>query len=178
MRIDVAPALLKDGLCLRALGESDLDSWFAYLSMPGVLRETSWEVKCVEDLRSPLGLYNSADPSSPIRFAISQGHHQPLIGSIGFHSISPLHRTAEIAYDLHPSYWGRGIGKACCTAVTDWGFLERGYLRVQAVTLETNVPSIRLLDRCGFALEGKLRNYRIVRGEARDFLMYSKLPAR
>lgn len=28
MRIDIAPALPIDGLCLRALGESDVDSWF------------------------------------------------------------------------------------------------------------------------------------------------------
>lgn len=177
MRYDLAPALPIDGLCLRALDESDLVTWFAYLMMPRVLGETSWDVRGVEDLRSAVELYNSEDPSSPIRFAISQGHGQPLIGSVGFHTISPAHRTAEIAYDLHPSYWGKGIGSACCTALTNWGFLERGYQRVQAVVLETNAPSIRLLERCGFAFEGKLRNYRVVRGDARDFLMYSNLPA-
>lgn len=121
-------------------------------------------------------LYNSDDPSSPIRFAISQGHAQALIGSVGFHTISPVHRTAEIAYDLHPAYRGKGIDSACCTALTNWGFLDRVYQRVQAVVLETNAPSIRLLERCGFAFEGKLRNYSVVRGEPRDFLMYSKLP--
>jgi ribosomal-protein-alanine N-acetyltransferase len=177
MRFDVAPALPIDGLCLRALDESDLDAWFAYLSVPGVLDETSWQVKCVEDLRSAAKLFNSEDPSTPIRFAISRGHGQPLIGSVGFHTIASAHRTAEIAYDLHPSYWGEGIGSDCCTALTNWGFLERGYLRVQAVVLETNMPSISLLEKCGFAFEGKLRNYRVVRGCARDFLMYSKLPA-
>jgi len=41
--------------------------------------------------------------------------------------------------------------------------------------MEANVPSIRLLEKCGFLLEGKLRSYRMVRGEPRDFFIFSKL---
>src|SRR5665213_1098406 len=57
----------------------------------------------------------------------------------------------------------------------DWGLRKRGYVRVQATTMEANVPSIRLLEKCGFLLEGKLRSYRMVRGEPRDFFIFSKL---
>ena len=177
MRIDAVPTIPIDGLCLRPLEKTDGDAWYAYLSIPHVVRETSWNVAAVDDLLSLIAWYNSDDPSSAIRFAISPRTERAVIGTIGFHTISLANRTAEIAYDIHPDYWRSGIGSACCTAVTRWGLFERGYVRVQAVTLKTNLPSVRLLEKCGFALEGTLRSYRMVRGEPRDFFVFSKLPA-
>jgi len=98
-----------------------------------------------------------------------------LVGSIGFHSVSPPNRSAEIAYTLHPDHWGRGIASRCCNAVADWGFSNQGYVRIQGTALDTNLVSMRVLEKCGFLLEGKLRNFRIVRGKPRDFWMYSRV---
>ena len=175
MRFDAASLIPIAGLRLRPLDVSDVDAWYSYLSMPSVVRDTSWNLKSVTDLGPLVEWYNAEDPSSAIRFAISPVSDESIVGTIGFHTISPVNRTAEIAYDIHPAYWRRGIGFACCTTVADWGLRKRGYVRVQATTMETNVPSIRLLEKCGFLLEGKLRSYRLVRGEPRDFFMFSKL---
>lgn len=175
MRINATPRIPIEGFRLRPLEASDIDGWYSYLSMPSVVRDTSWNVKSAAELKPLVEWYNAEDSSSAIRFAISPRSDESLVGTIGFHTISPVHRTAEIAYDIHPEYWRRGIGFACCTTVLDWGFRERGYVRVQATTMEANAPSIRLLEKCGFLLEGKLRNYRMVRGEPRDFVMFSKL---
>jgi RimJ/RimL family protein N-acetyltransferase len=175
MRIDAAPLVPIDGFRLRPLEASDVDGWYSYLSMASVVRDTSWDVKSAAELKRLVEWYNAQDPSSAIRFAISPLSDETIVGTIGFHTISPLNRTAEIAYDIHPAYWRRGIGFACCMTVSDWGLRERGFVRVQATTMESNVPSIQLLEKCGFLLEGKLRNYRLVRGEPRDFFMFSKL---
>jgi RimJ/RimL family protein N-acetyltransferase len=175
MRFDAAPLLPISGFRLRPLDASDISGWYSYLSVPSAVRDTSWNVKSPKDLESLVEWYNSEDPSSAIRFAISPAADQSVVGTIGFHTISPINRTAEIAYDIHPSHWRRGLGFASCMAVAAWGLHERGYVRVQAATMETNIPSIRLLEKCGFALEGKLRNYRLVRNEPRDFFMFSKL---
>jgi len=175
MRVDAAPLIPIAGFRLRPLEASDIDAWYSYLSMPRVVKDTSWDLKSAMDLKPLVEWYNAEDPSSAIRFAISPVSDQSIAGTIGFHTISTANRTAEIAYDIHPAYWRRGLGFACCTTVADWGFRERGYVRVQATTMETNVPSIRLLEKCGFGLEGKLRSYRLVRGEPRDFFMFSKL---
>jgi RimJ/RimL family protein N-acetyltransferase len=175
MRFDAAPHIPIAGFRLRPLEAQDVDGWYSYLSMPIVVKDTSWNVKSAMDLKPLVEWYNAEDPSSAIRFAISPVSDHSIVGTIGFHTISAVNRTAEIAYDIHPAYWRRGLGSACCTAVADWGFRERGYVRIQATTMEANVPSIRLLEKCGFGLEGKLRSYRLVRGEPRDFFMFSKL---
>jgi RimJ/RimL family protein N-acetyltransferase len=77
---------------------------------------------------------------------------------------------------VRPECWGRGIAGAACRAALQWGFGDRGWQRIQATTLESNVASQAVLRRCGFALEGRLRNFRIVRGEPRDYLMFSVVP--
>lgn len=163
---------------LRPLEPADIEPWYAYLSMPHVVEHTSWNLKSAEDLRPLVDRLDPNDPAAEIRFAINRGADRRLLGTIGFHSISPVHRTAEIAYDLHPSQWGRGVASACCRALLDWGYAARGYVRIQAVVLEANRASVRVLEKCGFAYEGRLRNYRLVRGEPRDFLLYAALPPR
>ena len=50
---------------------------------------------------------------------------------------------------------------------------EQGFVRVQATALESNVASLRVLDKCGFAFEGLLRNFRKVRGVPMDYRVYS-----
>src|SRR5665213_3274938 len=144
MRVEPAPLIPIAGLRLRPLEVSDVDAWYSYLSIPRVVRDTSWNVKSITDLRPLVEWYDAEDPSSAIRFAISPVSDESIVGT-GFHTISPVNRTAEIAYDIHPAYWRRGIGFACCTTVADWGLRERGYVRVQATTMQANVPSLSLI---------------------------------
>ena len=53
---------------------------------------------------------------------------------------------------------------------------DGGWVRIQATVLEANLASRRVLDKCGFAFEGTLRNLRIVRGRPSDFLLYATVP--
>lgn len=172
MRFSVAPTVDAPGITLRPVEESDIPAWYGYLSLPRVLEHTSWVLDSADNLRALVASYNAADLSSEIRFAIQAESQGPLVGTIGFHTISPQSRTAELAYDLHPSLWGRGIVSACCRAVVAWGMSERKYVRIQSTVLETNAPSIRVLEKCGFSREGQLRSYRMVRGVPRDFWLY------
>ena len=41
--------------------------------------------------------------------------------------------------------------------------------------MTSNGRSIGLLERCGFSREGTLRQYRIARGEPKDFHLYALL---
>ncbi len=175
MRPETPPLPESAEFSLRPIELSDIDAWYEYLSMAHVVEHTSWALASAQELRPLIEWYNAEDPSSAIRFAIQAVSSNRLVGTVGFHTISVLNRTAELAYDLHPSYWGRGLASACCRATTAWGFSQQHYVRVQATVLETNAPSIRVLERCQFSREGKLRSYRMVRGEPRDFWLYADI---
>ncbi len=175
MRIDAAPELSRRDLRLRPIERGDIDAWYEYLSLPHAVEHTSWNLRSAEELRPLVDWYESSDPASAIRFAICDAASTALVGTIGFHTISLANRSAEIAYDLHPAYWGRGIATACCDAAVAWGFERQGYVRVQATTLDANRASLRVLEKCAFVREGLLRSYRIVRGTPRDFWMYARV---
>ncbi|WP_338621208.1 GNAT family protein [Paludibacterium sp. THUN1379] len=164
-----------DALCLRQLAPRDIDAWFRLLSDERVTRHTSWALASSRDLDPLVQDCLATTPDSPIRFAVLRQADQALVGTIGFHTISSHHGTAEIAYEFAAEAWGKGWASACCQAVTEWGFRLRGYGRIQGTVLESNPASARVLQKCGFVLEGRLRHFRRVRGVPRDYLLYARL---
>jgi [ribosomal protein S5]-alanine N-acetyltransferase len=158
---------------LREMREDDVEPMFRILSQPAVVEHTSWNVTAASDLQA----YGTQERSagSMTRFAIVRRDDGMFIGSAGFHTVSPLNRTAEIAYDLASEVWGHGIARASVKTLVDWAFDHVGLVRVQGTTLVTNIRSQRVLEACSFEREGLLRRYRMVRGTPRDFFMYSRL---
>ncbi|AOK32025.1 MULTISPECIES: GNAT family N-acetyltransferase [Burkholderia] len=175
MRIDSAPEPGYPGISLRQLDRADLHDWYAYLRVPAVTRHTSWDLRSAQDLTPIFDAIESTDPQSVRRLAIVDARSGKLAGTIGFHTISLRNQSAEIAYDVAPEYWGKGIATAACNAVTEWAFAEYGWVRVQGTVLTTHPNSARVLRKCGFCHEGVLRSYRIVRGRPRDFDIYARL---
>ncbi|WP_342345264.1 GNAT family protein [Pseudomonas fluorescens] len=175
MRINVPPSSEHPAVFLRQLERSDANDWYTYLTLPEVFEHTSWDLHSIEDLLPMFDAFDSTSVDSVRRLAIVDNHSQQLVGTIGFHSLSNANQTSEIAYDIAPSHWGKGIASAVCDAVTRWSFSAYGFVRVQATVLHTNARSENVLRRCHFQHEGLLRSYRMVRGTPRDFLLYSRL---
>ncbi|WP_069706710.1 GNAT family N-acetyltransferase [Burkholderia seminalis] len=175
MKIDRPPRSGFPGLSLRQLDRADLDAWYAYLSNPDVFGHTSWNLRAPDDLLPLFDNIESADPDSIRRLAIVDTASGTLAGTVGLHTVSTVNRSAEIAYDLAPSHWGRGIASAVCEAVTAWAFTTGGFMRMQAVVLTSNAGSARVLQKCRYRYEGLLRAYKMVRGTPGDFAMYARL---
>ena len=175
MNFSTPPESAHPLVLLRALTPADVQVWFDYLSLPEVHQHTSWDVRSVEELQSYVDINAQAAPSSPVRFAIALRSSGELVGTAGCHTVSALNRGAEIAYDIAPAWWRRGIASTVCTELTGWAFAHVALVRVQATALESNARSIGVLRRCGFQAEGLLRSYRMVRGQPGNFWMYAKL---
>lgn len=169
------PELQNDLVYLRQLNRADAPAWHAYLTMPHVLEHTSWQLRSIDDLLQKFDALESSDPASELRFAIVLRSSGELVGTIGFHSLSLLNKTAEIAYDLAPGVWGRGIAPSACVAMVDWAFNHLDAVRIQATALDTNARTMRVLEKCGFQREGLLRSFRMVRGQPRDFWVYARI---
>ena len=158
---------------LRPIVATDIPVWFGYLSLPVVYQHTSWNVQSPSELDHFVGSDATREADRHTRFAVALRSTDELIGTAGFHSVSALHRTAELAYDLAPTVWGKGIATYVCGLLTSWAHGEASVLRVQATVLQSNERSARVLERCSFVREGLLRSYRLVRGVPGDFHMYS-----
>jgi ribosomal-protein-alanine N-acetyltransferase len=167
------PELQHDLVYLRALEASDIDDWYDYLRLPVVFEHTSWNVQTATELAPNAWSAQALSASSPVRFAIARKSDNRLVGTAGFHTVSPLNQSAELAYDLAPGMWGRGIATAVCIELVAWAHTAAKIIRVQATVLESNQRSAQVLARVGFSREGLLRSYRLVRGVPGNFYMYS-----
>ena len=154
----------------------DGSQWAEFALLPEVQRYTSSTFASMDDLLPVIRRTLSDDVGAPVLFAVRQAGDGRLVATFGFHTISALNRTAEVTYTVRPEAWGRGLGTLVCRSAVEWGFGTRGWVRIQATVLEANLASRRVLDKCGFAFEGTLRNLRIVRGRPSDFLLYATVP--
>lgn len=170
------PELGLEGLRLRPLREADAGDWHEYLRDEAVTRHTSWQLDGPDTLVRLIRGYGQPSESHSLRLAIVT-LDGALAGTIGLNEIAASARRAEIAYDVAPQYWRRGIATRACACVTGWALRELGLARIQATVLDTNVASAGVLERCGFQREGLLRRYRLVRGVPRDFWMYARVNA-
>jgi RimJ/RimL family protein N-acetyltransferase len=84
--------------------------------------------------------------------------------------------VAAFGYWLGRAYWGRGIGTDAAQVLSD-GALRSGDLRrLEARLFAQNVASARVLEKCGFHLEGRLGGYYVDRDEnVCDALTYARL---
>lgn len=98
-----------------------------------------------------------------------------LIGGIGLERINTKHRNAEIGYWLARKYWGQGYTSEAVTIMLKFAFNDLKLRRVFAGVMHPNAVSARLLERCGFTLEGRMRKSIKQRGRWMDILNYGIL---
>jgi len=95
-------------------------------------------------------------------------------GGTGFHGFDWNVPSFEIGYFLHREARGRGFGREAVRAVVEFGFGHLGARRIWGSCDAKNERSARLLEDCGFRLEGTLVNECVDHhGSLRDTLLYA-----
>jgi RimJ/RimL family protein N-acetyltransferase len=89
--------------------------------------------------------------------------------------VHPAKRAAvEIGIGVLETHQGNGIGRALMAGLEEWA-RAAGIHRLQLPVVTTNAPAIALYRKCGFALEGTLRQSVWVEGRPVDQYMMAKL---
>lgn len=172
------PTLDLGGARLRPLRAADAGDLFAYLSDPVVTERTAYPVvtaPLVETIIEKARTRWAA--GEPSKWAVAVGPDDRVVGTCGFNEWSPVHRWAELAYDLAAAHWGTGLMRRAVAAVLWWAFDQGRVDRVHAYVRVDNPRSAGLLERSGFVREGCLRGFRVCRGERHDFSVYGLLRA-
>ncbi|UKZ51715.1 hypothetical protein TrVGV298_005478 [Trichoderma virens] len=100
-----------------------------------------------------------------------------LVGGIGSRPQADiLYRTWDLGYYLSPSVWRQGYGTEALGAFARWAFETWPTLnRLQAQAYESNVASQKLLQKCGFVLEGRGRGAVEKNGKIMDEVRFGLL---
>lgn len=72
-------------------------------------------------------------------------------------------------------YWGKGLGTESRVLLLDFAFKERGFNRIWALILESNIGSIKMCERCGYKKEGLLRQSVYKNGKFQNQIIMSIL---
>jgi ribosomal-protein-alanine N-acetyltransferase len=96
-------------------------------------------------------------------------------GGIGYTLHQDVERvSAEIGYWLGTAFWGRGIMTSAVDAVTRYAFAQHEELRrIYAVPFAWSAASMRVLEKVGYRLEGRMRQSAIKDGQVTDQLLYA-----
>ena len=169
------PTLRIDDYILRPFEPADAAAWYEYLADSRVTEHTSWPVVTPDSITTLVErLIGDYATANSMRWALARVSDGRLVGSCGYTRWLSPEGTAELAYDLSPVYWRRGIMKAAVEAAVDWALSTGTLHRIEALVMTTNQASIGLLERAGFLREQLLRDHRMARGTLRDFYLYSR----
>jgi RimJ/RimL family protein N-acetyltransferase len=81
----------------------------------------------------------------------------------------------EIGFTMVPTERRKGYCTEAAMIMVDYLFLSRDMVRIQAHTDVRNTASQKVLARAGFTREGIIRKHAFIRGEWRDWALYSVL---
>jgi RimJ/RimL family protein N-acetyltransferase len=98
------------------------------------------------------------------------------IGEIRLHSLEAKDRTARIAIGIFdPRCLGQGLGTEAMRLVLAYAFDTLGLHRIDLRVLTFNARAIACYQKCGFVIEGRLRQAALINGERHDDLIMGLL---
>jgi RimJ/RimL family protein N-acetyltransferase len=104
-------------------------------------------------------------------FTIHKLDDGAMIGMVDFSGIDWTAGSSWVGIGIgDPEYWGKGYGTEAMRLILNFGF---GHLNLRRVTLnvfEYNQRAIRSYEKCGFKVEGRLREWMVRGGERFDLI--------
>ena len=180
-----------------------LQEWLMDLTYPdpepssGIVRIRKWtydDLRCIEaastDPEIPQGTtipadYTEAkgrafverqwsrnDDGQALALAIARTDSNEAVGHI-YLGLTKVKRQCRLGYWLIPGARRRGYGSNAVDLISRWLLTETDVYRVVAEVHPDNVASARLLESCGYTLEGTLRSWLWIQDEVYDALQYS-----
>ena len=127
----------------------------------------------LKDAESFIAMASAMTPVTFFAIAVNE----QAVGGIGYVLHDDVERvSAEIGYWLGTACWGQGIMSAALPAVTRFAFARHDQLqRLYAVPFTWSTASIRVLEKSGYRLEGRMRRSAIKDGQVTDQVLYAIL---
>lgn len=171
MDLDHVPKLAGDGVRLRELRDSDIARRASLGRSREIARGFGEDLDCNE----PMTQHDAADELG-YRFGpgphwVIADQHDVFVGVVRLAPIDTANRSARLGIGiLDPDRLGQGLGTEATRLVLGWGFGHLDLHRVSLTVLADNTRAIAAYTRCGFVVEGRLRDTLLRDGKWHDDL--------
>ena len=109
------------------------------------------------------------------RWAIVFRDTNECIGQIAFFLVDSKNHFGEIEYCIGSSFQQKGLATEATKAIIEYGFEKINLHKVQVCHKSINIPSKKVIEKCGFVYEGTLRDFFYMDDRYVDRLYYSIL---
>ncbi len=171
------PTLETERLILRRIAMRDAKDIFAYSKDPQVARHVLWSAQKDESeardyCRFMMRRYRNDLPSS---WGIIDKKTDTLVGTIGYMDYNEDNATVELGYSLARWMWNGGFMTEALRRVIAYTFEAMDVNRIEAQHELKNPASGRVMEKCGMAKEGVLRQRLYNKGRYVDVALYAIL---
>ena len=150
------PVFYTDRLILRKLKREDAGDYFEYSNDPLVSRYMLW--KPYSSLNYTKQFLNYAIKGYKkgyyYDFAVIEKKTNKLIGMVGYSKIDFASNCFEIGYSFRSDCWHNGFGYEALELLINVSFKRLHVHRLEAVIMEDNLCSQKLISKLGFKYEG------------------------
>lgn len=165
-------------LILRPITEDDAAAFFEYCRNENVGLNAGW--KPHDNLDETLEVIRAFYLDKENLFGLELREQGILIGSIGLipDPKRQNEKTRMLGYTVAEEHWGRGYATEAADALIKYAFKELALDLISAYCYPFNERSKRVIEKCGFNYEGRLRRVeKRFDGEIMDHECYSIMSA-
>lgn len=152
------PVLQGEGLVLRPWRPTDADAVVAAYADPAIRR---WHVRSMSAEEAPGWIAERQrlwEDERAAEWAVTDDT-DTVLGRVGFRNLDLHEAHAEVLYWVLPAARGTGVAPRALTVLTRWAFDVVGFRRLELQHSTANEASCRVASKCGFAVEGTLREH-------------------
>ncbi len=160
-------------MIIRKITKNDLPTRVEWMNNPKIYASMHYEL--------PITMENTIDwwernDVNETRLDVVIEENDEIIAMAGYTNIDRRVGKAETYIFANPYKLHKGIGTIVKRAICDYAFTTLALNKLYFYVNEDNYPSIRMNEKCGFVLEGRLRQeYRTPDGKLCDLLYYGLL---
>ena len=167
------PALITERFLLQQVLPEDQQFIFEGLSHPEITRFYGVQYDSFAATKKQMEWYEKIyQEGTGVPWKIVDKISREKIGVVAFYFFKPEHKKAEIGFWIFPEYWNKGIVTEVLKTVIKHCQQEIGIHRLEASVEDGNLSS-RVLEKLGFAFEGRMKECEIKNGRFIDILIYA-----
>jgi ribosomal-protein-alanine N-acetyltransferase len=166
-----------ENICFKALSTNDAREIHSYASDKNVKRFIGWPLmKTFEETHKYIEeLVKREAAGTHLYASIVLKATKEIIGTAMIFNFDREANHAEIGYVFHSNHWGKGYGTEAVALMSDFSFDSLKLHKIHARVVDANVGSMRVLEKNGFKLEGRLKDHFFIDGSYYDEMLYGKL---
>ena len=155
MNIQTFPEIKTERLILRKIEESDSDVILFLRSDKTINKfidrpESRRTKNIVDAIKHIKKINEEIKKNKSVSWGITLNNNPKIIGTICLWNFSENNKTAEVGYDLNPTFQRKGIMNEALDSVVNFGFNELALDKIEAFTHIQNENSKKLLEKNGF----------------------------